>query len=220
MLYKSFFKKTKKFFTCSALNKFDKNTEHMVAFLEKHSISANTITFIGMLFAILGVNFLALEAYFSAFICLLLNRWCDILDGVSARRQGGSSFGMFFDLVADYFSLSLFVFGFALAVPDKNAVAAAFLLLTMIISTASLLNLRIVSKQNDKKTNPSKFRVCMRGAAENFDVTLALFLMCLIPGWFMPLALFFGIISLGKSLLFISGAYYNLVIAVRRKLRK
>lgn len=60
----------------------------------------------------------------------------------------------------------------------------------------------------------------MRGAAENFDVTLALFLMCLIPGWFMPLALFFGIISLGKSLLFISGAYYNLVIAVRRKLRK
>ena len=220
MPFKSILKKAGKISACSALNSFYEYVEKLAAFLKKHSVSANTITLTGLFFAVLGINFLALEYYFSAFVCLLFNRLCDVLDGVAARSSQITVFGAFFDIVADYLSLSLFIFGFALAEPDKNAVAAVFFLVTLILSAASLLGLAAVSGQNYRKFNQSKFKICLWGTLQNFDPSLALFLMCVFPFWFMPLSLFFGVVSLGKSLLLISGAYYNLVIAARRTKNK
>ncbi len=220
MSLRTLLKKAGRISLCSSLNSFYAQMEKLAGLLEKHSVNADFITLTGLFFAVLGVNFLAIESYFSAFFCLVFNRLCDILDGVVARRRQITAFGAFFDIVIDYFSLALFIFGFALAIPEKNAVASAFWLLTFTVSVAVLLGLLVVSKQNYHKLNQSQFKICLWGTVQNFDTSLALFLMCICPFWFMPLALFFGIISLGKSLLLISGAYYSLVIAAGRGKRK
>lgn len=220
MKRKNILKKFESISVCSALNYFYDISEKTVDWLAQYSIKANAITLGGLFFAVLGVNFLAMEYYFSALVCLLLNRWCDVLDGISARRQEITAFGAFFDIAADYLSLGLFIFGFALAAPADNAVAGSFMLLALCFSAAVLLGLAIVSGQNYRKLNRSKLKICLWGSIQNFDVSLALVLMCLVPAWFMPLALFFGLISLVKSLLLVSSAYYNLVIAARRTKRK
>ncbi len=219
MKWKNILKKFRNISVSTTGNHFYTLSEKVADWLFEHSVKANAITLSGLFFAVLGVNFLAMEYYVSAFICLILNRWCDVLDGISARRQEVTAFGTFFDITADYLSLGLFIFGFTMAVPEDNAVAGAFLLLTLAFSAAVLLGLAIVSGQNYRKINRSEFKIRLWGTIQNLDVSTALILMNIFPFWFMPLALFFGFISLVKSLLLISSAYYNLVIAVRRTKR-
>ena len=101
MKRKNILKKFESISVCSALNYFYDISEKTVDWLAQYSIKANAITLGGLFFAVLGVNFLAMEYYFSALVCLLLNRWCDVLDGISARRQEITAFGAFFDIAAE-----------------------------------------------------------------------------------------------------------------------
>lgn len=206
-----------KFSACPFLNILHQKADIMATWLLKHRITPNTITLFGLLFAILGLNFLALEHYFTALLCLLANRFCDVLDGIAARHNKMTAFGAFFDIFADYTSTALFIWGFILAVPSSNAVAGAFMLAALTASAAALLGFTAVSGQNYRRLNRSGFRICTWGTVQNFDSFAALFIMCLLPGYFMPIAIFFGLLSLGKTLLIISGAYYSLEIAARVK---
>ena len=128
--------------------------------------------------------------------------------------------GAFFDIFADYTSYALFVLGFILANPADNGSAGAFLLVTLLISVAALLGLSITSDKSFKELNASKVNICMWGTLQNADSFVALLLMCLFSGLFMQLAIFFGLLLLGKSLLLVSTAYYNLNIAYRPKKKK
>lgn len=200
--------------------KVEKQLENTASWLAKNNVSPNLITLGGLIFAALGLNFLAMEAYFSAFVCLLLNRLCDILDGICARQKQVTPFGAFFDIFADYTSYALFVFGFILANNEDNGAAGAFLLVTLLISVAALLGLAITSEKSFKELNASKANVCMWGTLQNADSSIALILMCLFPAFFMQLAIFFGLLLSGKSLLLLSSAYYNLEILKSNKKSK
>ena len=198
----------------------EQKLEDWALWLNRNNISPNLITLIGLMFAILGLNFLAIESYFLAFICLVFNRLCDILDGISARQKQITPYGAFFDIFADYTSYALFVLGFILANPADNGSAGAFLLVTLLISVAALLGLSITSDKSFKELNASKVNICMWGTLQNADSFVALLLMCLFSGLFVQLAIFFGLLLLGKSLLLVSTAYYNLNIAYRPKKKK
>ena len=180
--------------------------------LIKHNVSANFITLCGIGFAIFGLNFLALNNYVWAFICLIFNRICDILDGMVARLKKITPFGIFFDIFADYTSFALFILGFTLANPDTNSAAGIFYLVTFIMSAVALLAYALISKQDFKKLNQSLFKMCLWGNIQNFDTFIALFLMCLFNSYFMPIAMFFALLLFGKSLIIVSKAYYILEI--------
>lgn len=192
--------------------KSEKKLEDLAKWLNKNNISPNLVTLFGLMFAALGLNFLAMEAYFSAFLCLLLNRLCDVLDGICARQKQITPFGAFFDIFADYTSYALFVFGFILANTENNGASGAFLLVSLLISVAALLGLAITSGKTFKELNASKINVCMWGTLQNADSFIALILMCIFPGFFLQLSIFFGLLLLGKALLLLSSAYYNLEI--------
>ena len=180
--------------------------------LTEHNISANIITLIGVSFAIIGLNFLALEHYILALFCLILNRICDILDGMCARLKHITSFGVFFDIVADYTSFAIFIWGFSLANPVQNSAAGTFMLVCLIISAVTLLSYALISKQNYKIINQSNLKICIWGHIQNFDTFISLLLMCLFNQYFMPIAIFFSLLLIGKSLIITSKAYYVLEI--------
>ena len=180
--------------------------------LIKHNISANIITFCGLVFAIIGLNFLALGNNIPALICLIFNRICDILDGMCARLKQITSFGAFFDILADYTSFALFIWGFTLSNPNTNSGAGIFMLVCLVISAVSLLSYALISKQNYKLINRSNLKICIWGHIQNFDTFVALFLMCIFNQYFVPIAIFFSLLMLGKSLIISSKAFYILEI--------
>ncbi len=199
-------------YICKIANLSYAKTLIIAKWLLKHNISANIITFSGIIMAGFGLNFLALENYFLAFLCLLLNRICDILDGICARLKNITQFGIFFDIVADYTSFALFLWGFILANPLQNATGGTFMLICLIISAVSLLTYALISKQDYKELNESNIKICLWGNIQNFDTFIALTLMCLFYEYFILISIFFGLLLLGKSLLIISRAYYTLEI--------
>lgn len=213
----NFAKKLKKADACPLINHIYIHLGKTAEWLSKHAVHANMITLAGIGFALIGFNFTAIEAYFSAFICFILNRLCDILDGIAARLQKPTLFGAFFDIFADYTSYALFIFGFILSAPQDNGSAGAFYLLGIIISAVSLLSFALISGQNYHQLNESKLKICWWGTLQNFDNFTALFFMLIIPRYFMPIAIFFGLLALGKSLLLLSSAYYKLEIAPKVK---
>lgn len=200
---------------CPALNYLYRKSDTAAHWLYKHRISPNLITLTGLLFALLGLNFLAMDSYFVAFLCLLGNRICDILDGMVARIKGITAFGAFFDTFADYTSAALFIWGFIMANTSNNAPAAGFLMFSLLVSATSLLGYAMVSRQSYYKLNKSKIKICLWGNIQNLDTYTGLSIMCLLPSYFIPIAIFFGLLSVGKSLLIISSAYYHLSIATK-----
>lgn len=186
--------------------------EKTAFFLQKFRINAGIMTFLGLCCAVFGLNFIALNEYLYGLIFLLLNRFCDIMDGIIARQTKITKFGTFADISADYTAAGLLIWGFILARPDNQALEGSFLLLSFFISAISLLAYALISKQDYQALNASKLKICIWGNIQNFDIFLALFLMCLFPDYFIPIAVFFGLLCLGKALLIISSAYYRFEI--------
>ena len=91
-------------------------------------LRANAVTVMGFLVGLLVLPLLRDQAYLLALIVILFNRFLDGLDGAIARRDGISDFGGFLDICCDFIFYSAVVFGFALADPQQNALAASFLI--------------------------------------------------------------------------------------------
>ena len=182
--------------------------------LAKAGVSANVISIAGFIIGMFAVNFLALNMYFWALVCILLNRWCDALDGAVAKINGKTEFGVFLDACLDYIFYAAVIFGFALAQP-QNATSAAFLLFGFTASAAAMLAYAVVAyghgKNSDGMLQESPFY--LGGLAQGAETLAALVILCLVPVWFVPIALILGCWCLVKSLVVISTAYYAFVVA-------
>lgn len=197
---------------CPFMNRIYFGLNRTALILVRFGIRADMLTLAGLIFAVLGLNFLALESYFMGFACLSFNRLCDLLDGQVARQTHITKFGAYFDIFADTTAAALLMWGFVLGNITQNAAAGCFYLTALLVSTTALLGLSSVSKQNDKSLNRSTLKICAWGALQNADIFGALLLMCLLPSYFIPIAIFFGLLLWGKTLLIISGAYWILKI--------
>ncbi|GBC88649.1 CDP-diacylglycerol--inositol 3-phosphatidyltransferase [bacterium HR13] len=84
---------------------FEKSIDPLLNLLSKTRISPNTITLLGLTFAILGSVFLYAHMYFWSFVFLALGGFADAIDGALARKNGTKSeFGAFLDSLTDRFS--------------------------------------------------------------------------------------------------------------------
>jgi phosphatidylglycerophosphate synthase len=157
-------------------------------------IGANQVTLGGLAIGLLAVPALAGEFYALALALILLNRLADGLDGAIARRSGPTDFGGYLDIVGDFVFYSAIVFGFALARPGANAVAAAFLILAFVCTGSSFLAFAVLAAKRGLATaaRGRKQFYHLGGLTEGTETILFLVAICLFPDAFAALAWIFG----------------------------
>ncbi|MBM3602107.1 MAG: CDP-alcohol phosphatidyltransferase family protein [Alphaproteobacteria bacterium] len=158
-------------------------------------VSANAITWGGLLIGLLAVPALADGHYLTALGLIALNRLADGLDGAVARQSALTDFGGFLDIVADFLFYAAIPFGFALARPE-DAVWLAFLLFSFFGSGASFLAFAIIAAKRGLQTQArgAKSFFYLGGLAEGSETIAAFVLMCLMPQHVATIAGAFGVL--------------------------
>lgn len=204
---------------CAGIKCINNNLDKLAQKMAKIGISANMISVCGFILGMFAVNLLANNMFTLALFFILLNRLCDTLDGKIAKIKGKTEFGVFIDACLDYVFYAAVIFGFALANSTNNALSAAFLLFAFAASACAMLAYAVVDYakgiKNENVLKESPFY--LGGMAQGAETTIAFIVLCLVPQLFVPIAIILGCWCLAKFLLVVSSAYYNFVIATKRK---
>ncbi len=166
--------------------------------LAANGVSADALTLIGFTVGLAGAGCLASRAYLSALLLLMVNRIFDGLDGAVARLTGPTDRGAFLDIALDFFVYASVPFGFAVADPPDNALAACALLLGFMGTATSFLAFAIVAERRGLTSLafPQKGIYYLGGITEGAE-TIAFFVaMCFLPAWFSRLAWVFTVLCL------------------------
>lgn len=173
-------------------------------------VTPDQVTLGAFIVGMLALPLLALEYYGWALVAIALNRLGDGLDGALARLAGETSdAGGFLDIGLDFVFYAAVVFGFALADPAANALAAAFLLLAFIGTGTSFLAFAIAANRRGirRLRFPQKAFYYMEGLTEGTETVVALTLFCLFPGHFAWLATLFALACLVTTATRLWGGY-------------
>ncbi|MGJ8646357.1 MAG: CDP-alcohol phosphatidyltransferase family protein [Marinomonas colpomeniae] len=164
--------------------------------LDAVGIKANHITFFGFVMGMLAVPSLSQEYYGLAVIFIIINRLMDGLDGAVARVQGPTDLGGYLDITLDFIFYSAVIFGFALANPMDNALAASFVIFSFMGTGSSFLAFAIMAEKRNIKNLDygGKSLHFIGGLAEGAETIAFLVLICLVPAHFVVLAYVFGTI--------------------------
>ena len=166
--------------------------------LVRWGIGANQITLIGFGIGMAGAIAIALQQYLLGLIMILASRAADGLDGAVARANGSASDrGGFLDIVLDFLFYSSIPFAFALAAPEQNAVAAAFLIWSFIGTGASFLGYAVIAEKRGISTDARgrKSLFYLGGLTEGAETILFLCLVCLWPQHFAVMAWVFATLA-------------------------
>ena len=151
---------------------------------------------------------IALHYYSAALALILLNRLADGLDGALARKRGATDSGAYLDICLDFLFYSGIVFGFVLADPTRNSLAAAALLFSFVGSGSSFLAFAVLAQKRGvtNRSFPHKGFYYLGGLAEGTETLLFFLLCCLLPGHFPFLAwIFTAICTLSTALRIVHG---------------
>jgi len=180
--------------------------------LTRHRISADFVTVAGFVVGLFALPALFMKLYWAALVCILINRLADGLDGEIARIQGPTDGGGFLDITLDFIFYSSVVFGFALADPVRNGLAATALLFAFVGTGSSFLAFAIMAEKRGL-TNfkyPNKGFFYLAGLAEGTETLLFLVFFCLFPQFFTELAYAFAVICMITVVTRVSGGYLAL----------
>lgn len=158
--------------------------------LAARGVRADAVTLAGFAVGMLAVPLLAAGMYPAALAAIALNRLADGLDGAVARLQGPTDRGAFLDIALDFFFYAAVPFGFALADPGANALAAAALILAFVGTGSSFLAFASVAAGRGMASGdyPAKGIFYLGGLTEGFETIAVFCVMCLLPQWFPALA--------------------------------
>lgn len=162
--------------------------------LAGYGVRADQITLIGLVIGLAGAAAAAFGMFGLALVLLLLNRLADGLDGAVARLTEPTDRGAFLDIALDFVFYATFPLGFALAAPETNALPAAILLASFILSGTSFLAFAVIADRRGLSAEdyPSKGIYYLGGLTEGAE-TIAFFIaICLFPAAFPILALIFA----------------------------
>jgi phosphatidylglycerophosphate synthase len=178
--------------------------------LVKMGVSADQITVAGFVIGMTSIPLIAFEFYWLAALCILLNRTMDGLDGAVARLSESTDRGAYLDIVLDFIFYSGVVFGFALANPENNALAASALIFSFMGTGSSFLAFAILAERRNlsSMTYPNKGFYYINGITEGTETILFLLAMCIFPAYFVVLAwVFFSLCVITTATRVISGAH-------------
>jgi phosphatidylglycerophosphate synthase len=162
--------------------------------LAKAGVKADAVTLGGFALGALAALALGFGAYGIALVLIALNRLADGLDGALARRLGPTDRGAFLDIALDFFFYALIPLGFAFADPERDALAAATLLLAFVGTGSSFLAFAAVAAARGLKAPdyPHKGLYYLGGLTEGAETVALFFAMCLWPAAFPALAYAFA----------------------------
>lgn len=157
-------------------------------------LTANAVTLIGLALGLGSAGLIALGAPGWALLPLLASRLADGLDGAVARATRRTDFGGYLDISCDFLFYGAVPLGFVLMDPDTNGVAGAILLLSFYVNGASFLGYAALAARRGMETQRRGLKnIYYSGGLLEGTETIAFFvLICLLPGFFAPLALVFA----------------------------
>ncbi|WP_127347993.1 CDP-alcohol phosphatidyltransferase family protein [Pseudidiomarina mangrovi] len=170
--------------------------KHAAQLAVKLGVSANQVTVASFLIGMLAVPALALEQYYLALVAILLNRIGDGLDGAIARINGTTDAGGYLDISLDFIFYSAVPFGFLLADPVQNGVAAGLLMLTFMGTGATFLAFAAIAAKRgiDNPNYPNKSLHYLGGLTEGFETIAVFVVICVLPQFFVELAYGFALL--------------------------
>ncbi|WP_038174460.1 CDP-alcohol phosphatidyltransferase family protein [Vibrio pacinii] len=162
--------------------------------LNRLGATANQTTLFGFALGVCAFPAVVTEHYLVALLFIVLNRICDGLDGALARIQGITDAGGFLDICLDFLFYSLIPFGFALANPEQNAVASAFLIFSFIGTGCSFLAFAVMAGKRgiENPVYKNKSLYYMSGLTEGTETIGCFVFFCLFPHHFALIAYLFG----------------------------
>lgn len=157
-------------------------------------VAADMLTLAGLAAGLGAAIAIVQGAMGTALALFLLGRLADGLDGAVARLGEPSDRGGFIDIVADFAVYAAIPLAFAVAEPARNALAAATLLASFILSGISFLAFAAVAAKRGMTTTAQgqKAIFYLAGLAEGFETIVVFTAMCLWPGAFAPIAFAFA----------------------------
>lgn len=161
-------------------------------------LSANQITLIGLVLGLAAAGAVLAEMFWLAIVLILGSRLADGLDGAVARATSVTDFGGYLDIVCDYVFYAAIPLAFVLLDPGAHGVAGAFLLLSFYVNAGSFLGFAVLAekKQMQSQAHGVKSLYFTGGLLEGTETIAFFILLCLLPGWFTPLAVGFGVLCL------------------------
>ena len=157
-------------------------------------ISANTITLAGFAVGAMVVPLLCLKLYSAAMAVILVNRFFDGLDGAVARKCGPTNLGSYLDITCDFIFYSVVIMGFALAAPENNGLAAAFLIFSFIGTGSSFLAFAAAAEKQGISSDAQGLKAFyyLGGLTEGTETILFFIIICMYPEYFPLLAVVLG----------------------------
>ncbi len=165
-------------------------------------LKPNQMTILGFILGLFMCILIFFQFYFAALALLLLNRFCDGLDGTMARLTTPTPLGGYLDIVSDFTIYSGFVLSFGLS--DSNYTNLSMILLFLYIGTGTTFlakaaiktQLDNISETNDAfKELPKSFHYTS-GLVEGTETIIFMVLCLLLPNFFILISIIFGILCL------------------------
>ena len=171
----------------------DRVTDPVGRWCVARGISASMVTVIGFAFGLAAVLAIAMGMMLVAFVLILLNRFCDGLDGAVARASAPTDFGGFLDIVFDFIFYAMVPFGFALC-DHANALAACFLIVSFFGTAVSFLAFAVMAERRgiSSRERGVKSFYYLGGLTEGGETIILLLAMTVMPQWFVYFAFGFG----------------------------
>jgi phosphatidylglycerophosphate synthase len=182
--------------------------------LHRAGVSANQVTITGFVVGLSVVGLLMWQQYLLAFAVIIFNRICDGIDGALAREAKATDAGAYLDIVLDFIFYAAVVFGFALANPEQNGVAASLLLFSFMGTGSSFLAFAIMAERRSIQSMqyPSKGFYYLGGLTEGTETIVMLLACCLFEQYFVYIAIIFSVMCWLTTITRVVGGYHSLQV--------
>ena len=152
--------------------------DYIGAGISRIGVGANTVTGVGVLVGMFVIPALAFEAYSIAL----------------ARASKITDLGGYIDIVGDFLFYSAVPFGFALARPEENGLAATFIIFSFIGTGTSFLTYAVIAAKRGITTEVrgQKSLYYLGGLTEGTETIAYLVLICIFPNHFVLISWIFG----------------------------
>lgn len=174
-----------------AFNALAQRPLHSAArWLHERGVRADAVTVAGFAVGLLALPLIATGHPLWALAAMAANRVGDGLDGALARLGTPTDRGAFLDIAFDFLFYASIPLGFALADPVANALPAAVLLFAFMGTGSSFLAFAVLAARRGLASTafPQKGFYYLGGLTESTETMATFALMCVLPGWFGPLA--------------------------------
>ena len=184
------------------IQKFTQKPLTVIANIFIKLIKPNHISILGLIFGLSMCILIFFQFYLPALVLLVLNRFCDGLDGTMARLTIPTPLGGYLDIVFDFTIYSGFVLAFGLS--NSNYTIVSMVLLFLYIGTGTtFLAQAALQTQLDKIPHSSKSNQELpksfyysSGLVEGTETTIFMILCLLLPNFYILISIIFGILCL------------------------